>query len=140
VLTALQRVNSGRSSLLDQHRPGRITREARRPLRWGDMSGRLGHKAPMSAKDDADGPAKEPEWLTRLSGMAARAPNSHRKHRDAKWGSSSGAANKGQRLLSWSCTCGWTGAAQDLKPGAGGISCPACGSASGLTSTQARNV
>ena len=79
--------------------------------------------------DDA-GPSKpkEPEWVTRLANVAARAPAGHRRHRDSKLGNT-GAASEGKRLFLWRCACGWSGGSQELKAIASGVACPKCGSA-----------
>ena len=69
--------------------------------------------------------AKEPEWLTRLAQAGSEA--SAQKQRRERRAGSLGAASEGKRLMSWTCTCGWTGTSQELKAGPSGVSCPACG-------------
>ncbi len=87
----------------------------------------------MSAPDgdSEDGPPKEPvkdpAWITKLASLASKAPAGHKAYRDSRWGNSKGAASEGKRLVSWTCACGWTGPARDLKAGASGVTCPACG-------------
>src|SRR5829696_3921619 len=68
--------------------------------------------------------AKEPEWLTRLAQAGSEA--SAQKQRRERRAGSLGAASEGKRLMSWTCTCGWTGTSQELKAGPSGVSCPAC--------------
>jgi hypothetical protein len=75
-----------------------------------------------------DAPRKEPAWLTKLATVAAQAPANHQRYRNARLGST-GAANAGKRVTTWSCACGWSGSSQELKAGAGGVCCPACGGA-----------
>jgi len=69
--------------------------------------------------DPDDGPPKEPvkdpAWITRLASLASKAPAGHKAYRDSRWGNSKGAASEGKRLVAWTCACGWTGPARELK-------------------------
>ncbi len=80
--------------------------------------------------DDKPEPKREPAWISNLArtGATAQAQQQRRKQRLG----SSGPANEGRRLVLWGCNCGWQGSAGDLKPGAGGLACPACGATGGL--------
>jgi hypothetical protein len=80
--------------------------------------------------DDTPEPKREPAWIGNLArtGATAQAQEQRRKQRLG----SSGAANEGRRLVLWGCDCGWQGFARELKPGAGGLACPACGAVGGL--------
>ena len=87
----------------------------------------------MSAgeKDPEDGPqkdaVKDPAWVTKLASLASKAPAGHKAYRDSRWGNSKGAASEGKHLVAWTCACGWSGPARELKAGASGVCCPACG-------------
>ena len=80
--------------------------------------------------DDKPEPQREPAWIGNLerTGATAQAQEQRRKQRLG----SSGPANEGRRLVLWGCSCGWQGSAGELKPGAGGLACPACGATGGL--------
>jgi hypothetical protein len=80
--------------------------------------------------DDTPEPKREPAWLGNLArtGATAQAQEQRRKQRLG----SSGPANEGRRLALWGCDCGWQGSARELKPGAGGLACPACGATGDL--------
>ncbi len=88
---------------------------------------------PLSEPDDSPTQAGKPSALLQnLARIATHASGAHRTYQNARYGSSSGAASAGKRLTSWGCACGWSGAAQELKVGAGGLSCPSCQEARGL--------
>ena len=78
--------------------------------------------------------ASEPAWLTKLAAAGMNAARD-RQYRDRRLEAHHGAASEGRRLSVWACTCGWSGGMRDLKAGAGGLTCPACGGASGLRAT-----
>ena len=87
----------------------------------------------MSEPDDSPKEAAKPSALLQnLARIAMHASGAHRTYQSARSGSSSGAASAGRRLTSWTCVCGWSGTAQELKVGAGGLSCPSCEEAGGL--------
>ncbi len=89
----------------------------------------------MSKPDpDAAEAGRPSALLQNLAVIAARDPRAHKRFKDARYGSSSGPASAGKRLTVWRCTCEWTGAAQELKLGAGRLCCPSCGEAGGLRS------
>ena len=71
----------------------------------------------------ADEKKPEPEWIGRLSRMAAASSRMER----TPEGGTFGAASKGKRLIAWSCSCGWNGSSRDLKAGPDGLACPICG-------------
>jgi hypothetical protein len=81
--------------------------------------------------DEPEDKPREPAWVTRLARLGIAA---ERVKGDKRRQQSSGAASEGRRLVAWSCRCGWQGGAKDLKAGAGGLACPACGAGDGLTS------
>lgn len=85
-------------------------------------------------EDDTKATAKPSAMLQNLAAIAARASGGHKRYQNARYGNSSGAASAGKRLTSWRCTCGWAGAAKELTVTAGGLSCPSCHAAGGLTS------
>jgi hypothetical protein len=72
----------------------------------------------------------EPAWLTKLAtiGRQGRPQSRLQARRDG----TQVAASEGRRLAMWACTSGWTGGVRDLSAGAGGLACPACGSAGEL--------
>ena len=81
----------------------------------------------MSEPDDNPKETAKPSALLQnLARIAVQASGAHRTYQNARYGSSSGAASAGKRLTSWTCGCGWSGAAQELKVGAAGLSCPSC--------------
>jgi len=89
----------------------------------------------MKASEPDDSPkdaAKPSALLQNLARIAVQASGAHRTYQNARYGGSSGAASAGKRLTMWTCGCGWSGAAQELKVGAGGLSCPSCQEAGGL--------
>ena len=75
---------------------------------------------------------KEPGWLSNLAAMSATA--TAKRERDAKRRGSSGAASPGHIVAVWSCRCGWSGGAKELKLNATtfALACPRCGKADGL--------
>ena len=89
----------------------------------------------MSEPDqDTKASARPSALLQNLAAIAAHASSAHRKYQDTRYGTSSGAASVGKRLTSWTCACGWTGAAKELKVSADGLNCPSCNEARGLRS------
>jgi len=88
---------------------------------------------PLSEPDDSPKEAAKPSALLQnLARIAAHASGAHQTYQNARYGSSSGAASAGKRLTVWTCGCGWSGAAQELKVGAAGLSCPSCQETGGL--------
>ena len=84
----------------------------------------------LSEPDDIPkGTARPSALLQNLARIAAHASGACRKDQGTL-----GAASAGKRLTSWTCTCGWAGAAKELRIGTGGLSCPSCDKAGGLTS------
>lgn len=76
-----------------------------------------------------DEPRKvEPAWIGNLARVGAAAEGMVRRRTKGTFG----AASAGRALKTWSCACGWSGPATDLKASAGGIACPACGAIRGL--------
>ena len=85
--------------------------------------------------EPADSPkqaAKPSALLQNLARIATHASGAHRTYQNARYGSSSGAASAGKRLTVWTCGCGWSGPSQELRVGAGGLSCPSCQETRGL--------
>ena len=95
-------------------------------------AGTGGENTLRKPEDDTTGPARPSALLQNLAAIATRASGAHRKFQDARYGNSSGAASAGKRLTSWSCACGWTGAAQELRVSVGGLGCPSCDGTGGL--------
>jgi hypothetical protein len=85
------------------------------------------------SEDEKRGSGKPSALLQNLATIASRAAGAHRKYQDARYGNSTGAASAGKQLAFWTCPCGWTGPAKDLKVTADGLSCPSCESARGLS-------
>jgi hypothetical protein len=88
---------------------------------------------PLSEPDDSPKQTAKPSALLQnLARIATHATGAHRTYQNARYGSSSGAASAGKRLMSWGCACGWSGAAQELRVSAAVLSCPSCLEAGGL--------
>jgi hypothetical protein len=83
---------------------------------------------------DTKAGARPSALLQNLAAIAVQASGAHKTYREARYGSSLGAASAGKRLTSWSCTCGWAGTAKELTVKAGGLGCPSCQAAEGLKS------
>ena len=93
----------------------------------------MAERHPLSEPDDSPKETAKPSALLQnLARIAVQASGAHRTYQNARYGSSSGAASAGKRLMSWGCACGWSGAAQELNVDAGGLSCPSCQEAGGL--------
>jgi len=87
----------------------------------------------LSEPDDSPKQAAKPSALLQnLARIATQASGAHRKYQNARYGSSLGSASAGKRLTVWTCGCGWTGAAQELRVSAAGLSCPSCQEPEGL--------
>src|SRR5215210_2116498 len=70
----------------------------------------------LSEPDDSPKQAAKPSALLQnLARIATQASGAHRKYQNARYGSSLGSASAGKRLTVWTCGCGWTGAAQELR-------------------------